>query len=1017
MGEQLRRWTSPCRRARLCVPLFLLTLVACSLLISQTKSPVTPSVAEEQDFAFALGLYRDGLYQLAHEQLQKFSETYPNSLKRSEALFLENECLFFTEHLSAARQGYAQYLREYPRSTYADDAWFRTGEIQLKAKQPSAAVASFKKVLDDFSDSDLAGEAAYWAGESYLQSEDFQNAIKYYTLSYENFPKNRVRDFALYSLAWTNQKRGSYPAAVQTYRTFLQEFPNSSLAASARIRIGECAFYAKDYRQALTDLADARGLIQDSTERGEAAYLIAESHYQLGDYSEAANQFRLFVDLYPAHKFVREASYSLGWALIKLQTFDSARTVFDRLSGGQDDIAHASLFRRGALEKQLGNPAAAEETFKQVIVGDSSGEFSDNAFYERGLLQYDAAKYTDAFVSFERVSQSYPQSDVLGDAIRMAGESLVMLQRFAEARDRFSRALHVADLPFDSKVAAEYQHGWCAFKLNEYAAASTELHAFAAKYAAHPRAADAYFWAGEADYAQGKYSEAISAYNLVPSNGSKKPEALYGLGWSYFKLHDFSASISAFEQFIAASPKHPLSLDARLRLGDCYFNQKDFKKAAASFRVVLRLYPDSAAADYASYQAGQSLFRDGDASGAFQQFAELTKKFPNSALADDAQYAMGWVNFQRKDFSEAIKEFQKTAANYPTSDNAPRALYSLGDCYYNLKQFVAAEKSYREVLNRFPESKFVADAVTGIQYCLVAQGKQQQALDVIDEFLKENPSASTAEDLTLRKAELLFNAKEFASAAGAYKSFATQFPKSKQVPLATLWLARCYKAQKNLDEAAQTFERVGRLTGAPETLRKEAILESAAAYEQLQRPEKNLDLLETGERELQDEQLLGELHAYHGEVLVRMGKQGEALAQFARAVQVAPSSDEADRARVSSAGIKLNLQDFASARTFAERVSTSRTDALGAEAQVIAGRALFGLQDTAAAITALLRVRYVFSTQEFWVGTALLRLGEIYESQHAPTKAAEAYTSAAKLKSQRELAAEAETRLKRLKQK
>jgi hypothetical protein len=45
-------------------------------------SQQTVVLAEEQDYAFAIGLYKDGVYQLAEEQLARFLRRYPSSLKK-----------------------------------------------------------------------------------------------------------------------------------------------------------------------------------------------------------------------------------------------------------------------------------------------------------------------------------------------------------------------------------------------------------------------------------------------------------------------------------------------------------------------------------------------------------------------------------------------------------------------------------------------------------------------------------------------------------------------------------------------------------------------------------------------------------------------------------------------------------------------------------------------------------------------------------------------------------------------
>jgi TolA-binding protein len=81
---------------RRAVPTLLLCLILAIPGISQTDGR---SIQEEQDYAFAVGLYRDRMYRMAHEEFQKFVRTYPNSAKAMNARFLSIESLFFWSNI------------------------------------------------------------------------------------------------------------------------------------------------------------------------------------------------------------------------------------------------------------------------------------------------------------------------------------------------------------------------------------------------------------------------------------------------------------------------------------------------------------------------------------------------------------------------------------------------------------------------------------------------------------------------------------------------------------------------------------------------------------------------------------------------------------------------------------------------------------------------------------------------------------------------------------------------------
>jgi TolA-binding protein len=290
-----------------------LILASQSVFPQEKQTDKIESVAEQQDYAFAKGLYRDSLYQLAAEQFSKFLEKHRVSIRREEISFLLAECYFQIGDLKNAVRSYAAFDEDYPRSSYLTISSVRLGQAELRQNHLQAAIKSFKSVLDRNAESDAAGEAAYWIGEAFLKSNDVDRAVKYYTLAYENYPKSRLRDYALFSLGWTYQKKEQYKLAADWYAKLLAEYPQSALSSSASVELGICCFHAKDYRRTITELSRSLSSNQDTDKKGEAAYLIAESHDMLGEYVEAQKGYESFLKLFPHHRQERDAMFALGW--------------------------------------------------------------------------------------------------------------------------------------------------------------------------------------------------------------------------------------------------------------------------------------------------------------------------------------------------------------------------------------------------------------------------------------------------------------------------------------------------------------------------------------------------------------------------------------------------------------------------------------------------------------------------------------------------------------------------------
>lgn len=984
-------------------------------VVSQTPPAGNPtSLAEEQDYAFAYGLYGDGLFQLATVQFDAFLEKYPASLKRLDAFFLSVESRFQQQQFDTAAKLFARFLAEYPSSRLSDDAHLRMGEAYLRLNKPEAALPSFKKVLDDFGSSDLAGEAAYWTGDAYVRMRDYENGIKYYTMAFEHYPKNRLRDYALYAVGWAYQTKGEYAIAVEWYKKLPRQFPESGLISASLVRIGECYYSLREYRKAIEELTASHKGISRPEEQGEAEYLIGEAHYNLAEYEAARGWYEQFLKNHPDHKLARDVAYALGWTHLKMNNFLQAESTFDQISTGNDALASSALFRRGVAERLGGKPDEALATWSELLKRDPLGESSDNALYETGLVHYERNDHTGALTLFQKVTREFPASDVLADAYRMTGECQVAQSDFRAAKEAFARTVGMSDVPFDTRANALYQLGWSQYKLEQRREAVQTFGQFLQEFPGHPKSPDAQFWKAEAAYQEGKYEEALGDYDAVTrSSSSKKPDAWYGAGYSLYKIGRYKEASVRFERLLAEDPSGRFGFDARVRLADCYYFLKDYRSAEGAYRAVLRQFADRKDRDYAMYQLGQTYFRLNNNEDALRQFQGVVG-LKDSPLADDAQYAIGWLWFQGKNYDEAIREFRNLLQKFPQSELAARAHYSIGDALYNQQQYGPAEQSYREVLRKFPQNPLVVDAISGIQYCLLAQGKQQEALSVIDAFVKENPGSAEAQALLLKKGDLLFSQKQFDAAIKEYRGFTDRYSQSPLQAHAWYWIGRSYEGLSRMLDAANAFERAASLENGAARIRAEASLQAGEAYRTLKSYDKSRQALAQAEKLGSGSELALEAVYLQGRVSEESGDLASAIRSYNAVIARSPDSMPSDKARVALARMYVRETNYSEAKTLAEQVATNRTDQLGAEAQYVIGLQFSQQGDWANAIPAYLRVRYIFPAHEEWLAKAYLGLGEAYEATDDMRRAKEAYQAVVKMDRQTDSVAEARKRLRKM---
>jgi len=971
------------------------------------------SIREEQDFSFAMGLYRDSLFQMASEQFAQFETKHEKSRRRDEAAFLKGECLAAIGQHASALDSFTEFLLRYSQSRFAPDARFRKGQSLLQLGRASEAVREFRIILDRHNDRDIAGEAAYWIGESYFKNGDDENAIKYYLLAAEGYPQSPVRDYALYSIGWTYQKKGDLARAAQAYERMAREYPASKLAPEAIVRAGECLYQRKDYVKAESWLMDAASNVTLADHKARRDYVLADSKYQRGQHAEAIASFRQFLRDHPAHPLRRDAQYALGWSYLKTKQYPASIESFRALAADSDDLGQAALFRLGVAFGLDGKNDSARARYDETVRRFPNGEYADNALYEAAALSFEGKQWKNARTLLERLLKDYPKSELRPEAQRMVGECLLAEGDIAGAEKQFAAAASAGEASDEVRSLSLFQSAWSQYKLKNHDQAAALFAQFLQRYPAHERRHLAFFWKGESEYASGKFADARSSYvsAAATKDGEKREDALYGAAWSSLRLSRFDDAIAGFEQLLVEYPKGSRAFDARLRLGDCYFQKKDYRKAAESYLLVIRLFPGHSGLDEAHYQLGQSFEKAGNNAEAYKAFEALVTQIPASPLADDAQYALGWISFKRKEFNDAITEFQKVVKNYPDGDAAPRAWYSMGDAYYNQQMYEPAEKTYRELLKRHPEHPLVADATVGIQYCLIARGKDQEAMAVIDEFVREHPTSPAAADLQMKKADLLFNKKNYPGAATEYRAFLSKFPRSRNAAQASYRLAESYRLQGNLTEAAETYERTATLTGVTPTLAGRSVLDAARIYIDQGASQKALGVLDGVIKKNAVKAVVAEARLLRGILFERAGNRGEAAAEYQALVTDLPTLDVTDDARVRLARIHLAGSRPEEARTLAERVATSRKDALGAEAQCLVAETYAAQSNWAEALKAYLRVRYVFPSHAKWITRSAVGAGIAYERLGDPGKAADQYRSAVKTAGDAAAVKEAQDRL------
>jgi TolA-binding protein len=930
----------------------------------------------------------------AQAAFERTVSLYPRGLYADDALFLLARYAELRKQYDTALARYDRIIAEYPRGNVRLAAHLRAAQNHLQYRRAARALGELETAAIVFNNTKNTQQPSNQAPINQAPSNQSYEAQSY---------ADNAREQILYIRGEANAAARRFDAALQSFTALLKEFPRSALTMRGRL--------GKGY--ALLNLADSSESGIDAALK-EYDIVIEADDLTNPEYSRLAGVARLYRTICLKRKGDREtARKELSALAVQSDFLFPAEALLELgemyYQEGKYDDARKTL-ERAAREA----PDAATQMWVNLLLGETALE---------------AKAYSLAVRSFERAEQLLAQvplhelsnrDEYLAEAVLKRGIALVGAKEYRDAMTQFTRFLndnpYLPDAPNNETV------------LNQRTEAA--------------------FWTVEAEYQAELLQNAVRGYQVFLSEygtSGRAEEALYGLGWAQFRLRQFNESSATFTRLLREFPQSGFALDVLARKGDGLYITKNYRAAAESYRQAARLQPKSEQGEYAAFQLGQSLYRLQEYDQALEAMRDFAKSYSASPLADDALYGAAWISFQQRRFADAAKEFRALLDAYPQGSAAARSYYALGDSYFNLEQYDAAIQAYRAVADVFPLHPLAPEAVNAVQYCYLLQGKEDSASAVTDKYINASPGSTLSQEVKFKKAETLFNAGKFSSAAAEFEDFITKNRQNPRNAEAMYQIGRSYASVNDTTKAFAAFARVEKdypqsnvapraaletallrkeialakrppappqpQRTAPQTNPRETAAQREARLAQAQREAQALNQTTTQAFMLAQAQSFAEADSafarverlYAGDdaavrasferALMReaRGDTTGALRQYREVAERYKGSDYGDRCRYRVAMFFRQNALYDSARAQLEQIASSRTDELAAEAQYRIGEMYQREKKYAEAITAYLKNKNTFAGLEDWYTLALLNLGLCYEAGKDVESAKEIY--------------------------
>ncbi|HEX3659338.1 MAG TPA: tetratricopeptide repeat protein [Pirellulales bacterium] len=356
--------------------------------------------------------------------------------------------------------------------------------------------------------------------------------------------------------------------------------------------------------------------------------------------------------------------------------------------------------------------------------------------------QGQAALALDEFQKFLADFGDHPKAPL---ARFYAGESLVLLRKFAEAAEQFRP---LVDLRNDLRLArkALFRAGECTYFAGQWADASTLLEQFLKRYADDKLNAYVLTYLGDVAWEQGHYADSEKNYRRALTDFPEGPladDCRCGIGRVVERQGKLDEARTLYAAVIkkGAGP----SLDtARLHLAGLESTAGNFEVAANTYAELAQAAADEPTKNRARLGQAQALFKLKQLTPARSLLENLTGA---SGMHVEASYWLGLVQAEQHDYPVAAATLARIAA--PADHPLAAAIaFHTGDAWLRAGKTTDALRLFDQVVSSWPKSEFADDALLGRARAALADDNVagiKQAVDELHRFFPTsdlNPAAA-----------------------------------------------------------------------------------------------------------------------------------------------------------------------------------------------------------------------------------------------------------------------------------
>ncbi|AWN81829.1 tetratricopeptide repeat protein [Candidatus Cardinium hertigii] len=523
----------------------------------------------------------------------------------------------------------------------------------------------------------LVTQAHFWIAEAFAGLGAYAKALKFYTQLMQQGSANALyHERTLYGLAYAYFNTGNYKAAMTTFKQYaalLPEQPAASMHYDALLRLGDCYYVDKNYKEAIT-LYERVYAYNPAHVRYQEALI----HQIMGNTTAATQCLQEIITQHAPTNYYEKACYQ------------EACMAFD-----------------------AGHYEIAIQKFSALLQKEPTLALQPDLLIKRALAYENLQKKEEAVADYIAILEKFPTHAHTESAL-MALSQLSAAEGKARQADYLQK---YKQLP-NALSSRSDAHALDAIKKLFYGQAYHKvLQQLTVFYTSYPNSTllpEAYFLMAESYYRLHKISQALHYYKkVIESNqhalhikaGLRLASIMYqrkqfqeALGY-YQKLQKMEPTAKAYEQTLMGIVKSSFVLKKQqATLAACWQLLNNPNVTSVETIQQAHLYLGKVFMQQSEYKSAKSHF--------------MKANMPlHTVAAAEAQYLLAHTTFTLKAYQDSLNSLFALIEKYPHHINyIDQAFLLMADNYIRLNNFTQAKATLDSIINKSKNKKTIATA-------------------------------------------------------------------------------------------------------------------------------------------------------------------------------------------------------------------------------------------------------------------------------------------------------------------